>query len=351
MKTPQHSFGLLILTSVFLFITAIACNTSTSTNSVGSGEENSNWLLPINEVIDGGPGKDGIPSIENPSFTSIDQADYLRDERLILGIKINNEVRLYPHQIMDWHEIVNDSIDDKHFSITYCPLTGTGIAYNRKINGIVNEFGVSGLLFRNNLIMYDRETDSRWSQMMISSVNGSLSGSLGETFQIVEAPLQTWRTLYPEAKVLSLNTGFSRDYRGFAYGKSYLTDDNSFIFQPKRDDPRLENKTIVHGVMENQFRGESTVLRIYPIRNLKEKNQVINESFRGSDIVFAGSSEEQFGVSFLRTTSDGTLLQFESVQGRLPIIMKDNEGNEWNIFGEAVNGPRKGERLTATRSY
>lgn len=353
MKIPQLHYTFLSTILGFIFLTAISCSSSTSTNNVGSSEENSSWLIPLNEVVDGGPGKDGIPSLENPAFISVDQGDYLQEDRLVLGIKINEEVRLYPHQIMDWHEIVNDSIDDQHFSITYCPLTGTGIAYDREINGTVNEFGVSGLLFRNNLIMYDRETDSRWSQMRIHSVNGPLSGTFGETLQIVEAPWKTWKALYPEAKVLSQNTGFSssRNYQGFAYGRGYLTNNNSFIFQPKRDDNRLENKAIVHGVMESEFRGESTVLRIYPIQDLKENIQVINESFRGSDIVFAGSSEDQIGVSFLRTTSDGTLLEFEPVLGKLPVIMADNEGNEWNVFGEAVNGPRQGERLTPTKSY
>lgn len=336
---PILIFGLLLFTS---------CNT-TSNNDIGNFSDQ-NWLIPVNEVVDGGPGKDGIPSIENPSFQLVSETDYVQNDRLVIGLKIGDDIHLYPHQIMDRHEIVNDKIDDKHFSLTYCPLTGTGIAFNREINGTVNEFGVSGLLFRNNLIMYDRETDSRWSQMQIRGVNGNLSGEDAETIQVVESTWTTWKNMYPEAKVITTSSGIYQNYQGFTYGRGYLTDNNSFIFQPKRNDDRLENKTIVHAVMD-EFRGEETVMRIYPIKDLADDIQVIQESFRGKNIVLAGSSSDQIAVSFISLTDDGKVLDFEPVQDELPIIMEDNEGNRWNIFGEAVSGPRTGERLTSTRSY
>lgn len=335
--------------SVLGMILLTSCNT-TSNNDVGSSS-GGNWLIPVQEVVDGGPGKDGIPSIEDPSFQSVTDANYVQDDRLVIGVKIGDEVRLYPHQVMDWHEIVNDEINNHHFSLTYCPLTGTGIAYDREINSEINEFGVSGLLFRNNLIMYDRGTDSNWSQMQLRSVNGNLSGKEGEIIQVVESTWETWKEIYPEAKVLTTDTGFSRNYSGYAYGRGYLVNDDQFVFQPKRDDNRLENKTIVHAVMEDEFRGEETVMRIYPVKNLSAEIQVIQESFRGRNIVLAGSSSDEFAVSFRNATEDGAVLDFEPVQNDLPVIMKDDEGNRWNIFGEAVSGPRTGERLTSTRSY
>jgi len=348
---PSFSLSLLCLMASAFFLHS--CDSSSSTGGIGNPGpvSDSNWLIPSNEVVDGGPGKDGIPSIDDPKFASADQVNFVQDDRLVVGVKINDEVHLYPHQIMDWHEIVNDEIDGQHFALTYCPLTGTGIAYDREINGEPLEFGVSGLLFRNNLIMYDRRTDSNWSQMQLRSVNGALSGRDGETIQVVESTWETWKQMYPDAQVLTTDTGFSRNYSGFAYGRTYLTNNNSFIFQPKRNDNRLENKTIVHAVMESEFRGEDTVMRIYPIKDLSADIQVIQESFRGRDIVFAGSSAEQIGVSFFRSTQDGAVLEFEPVQGELPVIMEDNEGNRWNIFGEAVSGPRAGERLTTTESY
>ncbi|MCG2589250.1 DUF3179 domain-containing protein [Rhodohalobacter sulfatireducens] len=345
-KTPKTIPFIVLVTSMLLWM---SCNT-TSNDNVGTSS-GGDWLIPVQEVVDGGPGKDGIPSIENPSFQSVNEANFVQDERLVIGVKIDEEVRLYPHQVMDWHEIVNDEINGQHFSLTYCPLTGTGIAYNREINSEVNEFGVSGLLFRNNLIMYDRNTDSNWSQMQLRSVSGNLSGEEGEIIQVVESTWKTWKELYPEAKVLTTDTGFSRNYSGYAYGRGYLENDDQFVFQPRRDDDRLDNKTIVHAVMENQFRGEETVMRIYPIKDLADEVQVIQESFRGKNIVFAGNSSDQIAVSFVNLTDDGNVLDFEPVQDELPIIMEDSESNRWNIFGEAVSGPRTGERLTSTRSY
>lgn len=350
MLTKKISKTVLLVALVSNMVLLMSCDT-TSNSDVETSSGGGDWLIPVQEVVDGGPGKDGIPSIDDPSFQSVAEANYVQDDRLVIGVKIGDEVRLYPHQVMDWHEIVNDEINDQHFSLTYCPLTGTGIAYDREINSEVNEFGVSGLLFRNNLIMYDRRTDSNWSQMQLRSVNGNLSGKEGEIIQVVESTWETWKEIYPEAKVLTTDTGFSRNYSGYAYGRGYLVNDDQFIFEPKNDDDRLENKTIVHAVMENEFRGEGTVMRIYPIKDLADEIQVIQESFRGKNIVFAGSSSDQLAVSFLNATEDGAVLDFEPVQGELPIIMKDNEGNRWNIFGEAVSGPRTGERLTATRSY
>lgn len=349
------SILLLLYLSISVFL-LISCDTvqndSSQENDSNSPDiDDSEWLIPTDEVIDGGPGQDGIPSIDDPKFIHVYQANYVDEDRLVLGIKIGDEVRLYPHQVMDWHEIVNDQAGDEHFALTYCPLTGTGITYTREINNFTNEFGVSGLLFRNNLIMYDRNTGSRWSQMQMRAVNGDLMGHEGEFIQTIQTDWKTWKELYPDARVLSTETGFNRNYNQFAYGASYLTDDNFFVFQPKQLDDRLPNKAQVHAIMPAEFNGEETKLRIYPIENMSSDIQIIQETFDNKSLVITGSSELNFTVSFSRIANGGTELTFEPVQDDLPIIMTDEEGNNWNIFGEAVSGPRQGEKLTTTKSY
>jgi hypothetical protein len=344
----------LLLLSTFLFTVFISCNSVDSdvqqNGNNGSQVGSSEWLIPSNEVIDGGPGQDGIPSIDQPNFISVSEANFL-DNRLVVGIKIGSEIKLYPHQILDWHEIVNDTFNDKSVALTYCPLTGTGIAFNRVIDGSGTEFGVSGLLFRNNLIMYDRNTGSRWSQMQMRSVNGELIGREGAFIQTIQTDWKTWKQLYPDARVLSRSTGFSRNYDSFTYGEGYLTNDNTFVFQPKRQDNRLPNKAQVHAVFPFNFDGESTIPRIYSIDNFDADIEVIEEPFDGQGIVTVGSSEHNFAVSFYSRTSDGTQLSFQPVQNELPVIMKDEEGNKYNIFGEAVSGPREGSKLSPTKSY
>ncbi len=167
------------------------------------------------------------------------------------------KIRTYLHQILDCHEIVNDQFGDKSAAVMHCPLTGTAMAWNRNIDGEETEFGVSGLLFRNNLIAFDRNTDSNWSQMLLCSVNGSISGTNIETFQVLETTWETWLELYPDPEVLTTETEFQRDYSGFAYGSSYLTDDSSILFPVKNSDNRRNNKARVHGIIDDESADES----------------------------------------------------------------------------------------------
>jgi len=134
---------------------------------------------------------------------------------LVIGFAQGDDARAYPHFILDWHEIVNDRVGDIHIAVTYCPLTGTGIGWEREINGSVTTFGVSGLLFNSNLIPYDRNTDSNWSQIRLDCVNGDLIGTEAETHVLVET---TWKTMYPKTLVMSMNTGYNRSYGNYPYG-------------------------------------------------------------------------------------------------------------------------------------
>ncbi|MEM8528113.1 MAG: DUF3179 domain-containing (seleno)protein [Bacteroidota bacterium] len=146
--------------------------------SVPDTESEGNWLIPQNEIRDGGPGKDGIPSIDNPEFVAVNDIDFLSEDDLVVGVKVGAEIRAYPHLILDWHEIVNDQLEDLSLALNYCPLTGTAIGWKSKIDGKVTTFGVSGLLYNTNLMPYDRLTNSTWSQMRLDCVEGELQGKV-----------------------------------------------------------------------------------------------------------------------------------------------------------------------------
>ena len=158
MKTIKKLLALLAI----LFL-QIACEDMVSSSTQISGE----WLIPQNEVFDGGPGKDGIPAISNPNLVGNSSINYMNNDDLVIGVKFDGEIRGYPHPILDWYEIINDKINDNYFSITYCPLTGSTINYNRDLNGNITTFGVSGLLYNTNLIPYDRATNSNLSLIHI----------------------------------------------------------------------------------------------------------------------------------------------------------------------------------------
>ncbi|PHN04622.1 DUF3179 domain-containing protein [Flavilitoribacter nigricans] len=297
------------------------------------------WLIPEDEILDGGPGRDGIPALFSPFFISAEEATYLADEDIVLGLKFGGEIRAYPHLILDWHEIVNDRLGEEHICITYCPLTGTGVAWDRKLNGELTDFVISGLLYNSNMIAYNRETDSNWSQMLLRCVNGEQIGERIKTYQLIETTWKTWKTLWPETKVLSRATGHNQNYNTYPYG-NYRTNNNTLIFPVDIEDNRLPWKERVLGVVSG---GSAKAFRF---ETLPETGiGVINDGLPGKNIVVAGSREKELLVAFGRKLDDGKNLTFTPVQDALPVIMTDQEGNRWNIFGEAVSGPRQGTKL------
>lgn len=321
--------------------------TSTVSNS-GDGETNapdSNWLIPKGEIIKA-QGRDGIPSLENPKFAGIEEVeDYLADDRYILGVKRGDEVRAYPHQILDWHEIVNDSFENINLAVTLCPLTGTGIVWER--GG--TQFGVSGLLFRNNLIPYDRSTNSHWSQMQMRSVEGVRAGENIGTVDVVETTWATWKKMYPDSRVLTTETGYDRNYEGFAYATA--AGGNAGLYPVAHPDNRLEPNTRVHGLIAENSATEDATVRVYQIGKFGDEISVVHDTLDKEEIMIVGSERLDFTASFKTSVGDSVHLNFEAVQDSLPVVMKDQEGNRWNIFGNAVEGPRKGAQLTPTKSY
>lgn len=211
--------------------------------------------------------------------------------------------------------------------------------------------GVSGLLFRNNLIPYDRNTGSLYSQMQIRSVSGSQIGTILQQIPLVQTSWKVWKTMYPESEVLTTNTGFNKDYNQYTYGRGYLEGNSDPLFSVKNPDTRLQTKELVHGIIAGEVAEEETNARVYVIDKFGSGVHVIEDRFASEEVIVAGSSDLQFAVSFHRTFDDGTTLQFEAVQDALPIIIKDQEVNSWDIFGYAVEGPRVGTRLSSTNSY
>ena len=325
---------------IFLIpIIIIAC----SDDPVYNDNDNSNnysWLIPVDEVYDGGPGKDGIPALDSPELIDVDEVKYLENDDLVLGIVSQNDIIAYPHKILDWHEIINTSPGNIHVAITYCPLTGTGIGWNREINGSVTTFGVSGLLYNSNLIPYDRQTDSNWSQIGLDCVYGLRAGTNIEVINIIETNWETWKSMYPNSKVVSTNTGYTRNYDSYPYG-TYKTNE-SLIFPVNPLDNRLHIKERVHGIIIND---QAKTYRFSSFSN--SRFSIIEDEFQNKDLLIIGSQNENLIVSFINETT----LNFQIVQDQLPIILEDNEGNSWDIWGNAVSGPREGEELKSTISF
>lgn len=315
-------------------------DSSGQTNNVEGSDENVNdngWLIPFAEVRDGGPGKDGIPAIDDPKFIKANEADYLNDDDLVLGFADGGEVRAYPHKILDWHEIVNDDTPNHSLAVIYCPLTGTGIGWDRNVGDKKTTFGVSGLLYNSNIIPYDRSTDSNWSQLLLKSVNGNLMGSRPIIHNLAETSWKTWKTMFPNSNVLSLSTGYNRNYQNYPYG-SYKTNEN-LLFPVSNSDSRMHQKERVLAVFEND---KAIAFRF---DQLETNDHLITALFNDKKLVVTGNKDANIMVAFDSELDDGTVLEFQPLKGQLPNILTDNEGNTWEIFGRAIDGPRKGEKL------
>lgn len=342
---------------IFLFVLSlllVACGGNGDdvySNNTGSlppidddgGSNNTNeWLIPISEVIDGGPGKDGIPSLDFPEFINSNEASYLEPNDLIIGIAIGNEARAYPYKILNWHELANDRVGDDFITINYCPLTGTSFGWESESNGTRTTFGTSGFLYNTNLILYDRNTDSNWSQLRLECVNGSLIGDKPTLTQVIETDWATWQLLYPNTKVLSLNTGFSRNYNIYPYG-DYRTNHDRFLFPATPTNSALPNKQRVFAIIDNM---ENDTSKVYQFSNF-ENGKVFKDTFYGNKYLIVGN--ENLITAFI-LNGDYVNLDFEYDFTTSGTFFKDDEGNKWSVFGEAMTGPRMGEKLTPTRS-
>lgn len=204
------------------------------------------------QLKQGCPFKDCIPSIDEPIFESRSEAErWLNDGDVVFALDYKGVQRAYPQRILNWHEIVNDVVAGDPLAITFCPLCGSSLTFERSVDGRVLEFGVSGKLHQSDLIMYDRQTESLWQQITGEAIVGEL---LGEKLKAV--PMDTvrwseWKTLHPTTQVLSLNTGYSRAYDQYPYG-SYEQDRNvNPGFFEGNVDETLHPKAIVFGVEIN----------------------------------------------------------------------------------------------------
>jgi len=317
----------LLVVGFILWITMViftGCDSVESSSADVSGD----WLIPENEIFDGGPGKDGIPALKSPALTKPSNISYLANNDLVLIVNHNSEVRIYPHPILDLHEIINDEIGDKSFAVTYCPLTGSGICWDRMVFGEKTTFGVSGLLYNTNLIPYDRNTGSNWSQMQLRSVNGPLLSTVVKTYPIIETSWATAKNLYPDADVVSISTGYSRNYGTYPYG-DYRTNNSSLIFPVNNSDGRLNEKERVLGLLSNS---STKAYRINDFQN----GEVIIDTINSDRFLIYGDSGKNIICAFNITNINKDVV-FSISNTFSSYVLSDNLGNNFDLFGNSQN--------------
>lgn len=227
-------------------------------------------------ILAGGPAKDGIPAIDNPLFIPPQDATYLNKTDRILGISLNGVSKAYPISILNWHEIVNDEIEGSHFSITYCPLCGTGVAFSSTVKGRTLDFGVSGLLYNSDVLLYDRQTESLWSQIKSEAISGDLQGEKLARLPITHTTWSNWLETHPNTFVLSDKTGHPRDYTRDPYSGYEKSKTTYFQVTHKAPDYYHPKERVLGLEINNQFKA-------YPFSEIdKAKATVIEDSFAGN---------------------------------------------------------------------
>lgn len=231
-----------------------------------NGFDVSNASIDSDLILSGGPPRDGIPAIDDPQFTTPDEATYLRDDDPVMGFRLDGVARAYPLRVLVWHEIVNDTINDRPFVVTYCPLCGSSLVFDGAVNGERLSFGVSGLLFQSDVLMYDRGTESLWSQLKLECVSGPMVGTPLEWLPSEILTFGSWkaRNAKFQQEVLArpeVNGRFLRDYSRNPY-EGYLQNDAVWFGVPEH---RLElpSKEWVVGVLVGSRAGA------YPMRSLE----------------------------------------------------------------------------------
>lgn len=305
--------------------------------------------IDLNELMSGGPPKDGIPALLNPRFVSIDEAsDWLDSVEPVIFLEHNDVVKAYPLQILIWHEIVNDKIDDLPVIVTFCPLCYSAIVFDRRLDDMTLGFGVSGLLRNSDMVMYDLYTESFWQQFTGEAIVGDYTG---ETLTPVPSQIISFQQLmdtYPDALVLSRETGFTRQYGMNPYTGYDDIDQTPFLFKGDIDERLPPNEKVIAVKDEG-------LLKAYPYSITFDKN-VIHDDINGKSIVvfhaegnasalddrYIEDSKDVGSTGVFEPVADGQSLTFSYIDG---LFVDKQTNSKWDITGKAISGSLEGSQL------
>ena len=247
-------------------------------------------LIPAGAIEKGGPPRDGIPSIDSPLFVAASEATFLGPDDRVLGVTQGPKSKAYPVKILNRHEIVNDWLDEKPLVVTFCPLCGSGVAFSATVDGRELTFGVSGLLYNSDVLLYDRETGSLWSQIAAKAVNGPLKGSELTQLPLHHTSWKDWQARHPDTRVLSTQTGFRHiDYDQDPYKRYKNT--SRLMFSVSNTDKRLKNKDWVLGVIADG------TARAYPFDSLEKEASPVRDQIGDVAVSIHFDSENQTAIA------------------------------------------------------
>ena len=306
--------------------------------------------IDLDELLSGGPPKDGIPSIDHPRFISVSEANsWLKGQEPVILVAVGSDARAYPLQILTWHEIVNDELAGQPIVVTFCPLCYAALAFDRRINGEVHSFGVSGMLRHSDMVMYDRTTETLWQQLNGEGIVGTYTGKILTPVPAQIVSYDQFREAHPFGEVLSRDTGYLRNYGKNPYVGYDDVNDRPYLYRGPFD-KRVPPMEKLVTVSMNGFE------RVYP-HSVTRKKRVIHDTLGDIDIVVfhtggAVSALDKSEISdskvigstgvFVRQV-DGLDLTFTFDDGK---FVDSETETKWDITGKAISGSLKGKQLT-----
>jgi len=316
----------------------------------------SRHTVPYGEILSGGPPKNGIPAIDNPKFVTVAEAQgWLKDVEPVVLVQAplaqgGGDARAYPLQILMWHEIVNDTVGGVPLTVSFCPLCNTAIAFVRTVDGRVLDFGTTGRLRFSNLIMYDRQTESWWQQAGGEAIAGELAGRQLEFYPDTIISWAEFREAHPDGRVLSRETGYTRDYGSNPYAGYDDVNRPPFLYQGPATPGQLPPMARVLTV---DLGGEAVA---YPYTALQTV-RVVNDTVGGQPVaVFwsggTASALDSASVAGGRDVGSAAAFSPDLDARRLTFHAEDERiidaetGSEWDILGRAVRGKLAGRQLT-----
>ena len=295
--------------------------------------------IPLGQIFSGGVDRGQIPDLTDPLLVDASHPDagYLLETDRVIGLRLRGEWVAVPHNILWWHEIVNFVAGGGgRVAVTYCPLTGSSLVFDM---GTVTRFIVSGLLFNNNLMMVDGETESLWPQMSRGARCGLRDGQSLTVLASVEMTWAAWKELHPDTRVVSGTTGFSRDYTRYPYDL-YEEPDTRPLFPVPVEDNRRQRKERVLGLPGSS--GDAVAVPFFELADAGSR-VVVTENVDGTDVVVFWSTAAASAVAFM-PESEGQALTFEVVGDEFRDV---ETGSTWRLDGLATAGPLAGRSLTA----
>lgn len=300
----------------------------------------SQTTIRLDEVRWGGVVQDGIPPLRNPKMISALDATYLDDDDIVFGISINGDTRAYPKRILAWHEFFTDIVGDIPIAGVYCTLCGTVIPYKTTHNGIEYKLGTSGFLYRSNKLMYDQKTQSLWNTLWGKPVIGPLvdKGIELEYLSVVTTTWKEWKKLHPETSVLSLKTGFRRDYgEGIAYQDYFSSDE--LMFNVPQTDRRLKNKQQILAIRLPSETDENIAISSKFLR----KNSIYQSKINGKNFtVFTDKS----GAHRAFFTGDLSFKNYDKRQ-----TLTDSNGALWRLGEDYIEHSETGQKLERLHTF